>query len=522
MVPVHSIDDTGHCTCTAPECVAPGRHPRVRWEESQRLPASDEKLREWFSHWPESNVGVVTGSVSGLAVIDVDPHAGGAETLAEAVAEYGALAATAQVAGGNGHRQLYLAYVSARGHTLASGPLGPGLQLEADGGFVLAPPSCHESGGESRWVVGPSTEEPLGALPAWAYLRAGADLEDASPPAGEPPRTGSEQREFAALWAALGVALVGGDRFYSCPLHADPSRSLHVDAEGCRWYCFSCHEGGGAARVRALVTERLGPDAAGEITEGISGVAEPDQARATWLRWPTLAPGDTQAVVGEAEHQEALEVAAGGRTWHGAAIPLVTATLRRSADDVRRPRAVAVEIGGMVVGHLPTEDAPEYEEFLDESAQTGHPTTARARITGGWDRGPKGRGWFGLELDVKRPTTPCDKTGAFLPAGPPVAVLGEEAHQEPLRKHVVAGHADAPTAELIVADDGTVRVHIDGEEVGHLGERRGQRYRELVSRVEQAGFPATCAASVIEGKLKVEVYVLLPGPDTLERLLESG
>jgi DNA primase len=44
-----------------------------------------------------------------------------------------------------------------------------------------------------------------------------------------------------------------GDQHYRCPFHPDQEPSLHIDAEGCRWFCFGCRRGGGLSRLRELV-----------------------------------------------------------------------------------------------------------------------------------------------------------------------------------------------------------------------------------------------------------------------------
>ena len=37
-----------------------------------RDPAGPEQVRRWWRRWPEANVGVVTGAVSGLVVLSID------------------------------------------------------------------------------------------------------------------------------------------------------------------------------------------------------------------------------------------------------------------------------------------------------------------------------------------------------------------------------------------------------------------------------------------------------------------
>jgi bifunctional DNA primase/polymerase-like protein len=56
--------------------IRPGdKRPLVRLEEFQRRHATEEEARGWFRTWPDAGVGIVTGAISGLVVIDVDRQA---------------------------------------------------------------------------------------------------------------------------------------------------------------------------------------------------------------------------------------------------------------------------------------------------------------------------------------------------------------------------------------------------------------------------------------------------------------
>lgn len=48
------------------------KKPLVAWEEYQTRGAAEEEITAWWTKWPELNVGIVTGAVSGLVVIDLD------------------------------------------------------------------------------------------------------------------------------------------------------------------------------------------------------------------------------------------------------------------------------------------------------------------------------------------------------------------------------------------------------------------------------------------------------------------
>jgi hypothetical protein len=95
-------------------------------------------LAEWWRRWPAANVGIATGARSGLLVLDVDPRHGGDDVLAALEAEHGRLPDTATVVTGGGGAHFYFAHP---GGEIRSRNLAPGLELKADGAFVVAPPS---------------------------------------------------------------------------------------------------------------------------------------------------------------------------------------------------------------------------------------------------------------------------------------------------------------------------------------------------------------------------------------------
>jgi hypothetical protein len=57
------------------------KRPLVRWEEFQYRRPHVEEVRAWFSVWPEAGIAVVTGAVSGVVVLDIDPRHGGEASL---------------------------------------------------------------------------------------------------------------------------------------------------------------------------------------------------------------------------------------------------------------------------------------------------------------------------------------------------------------------------------------------------------------------------------------------------------
>ena len=84
------------CSCGLADCSSPAKHPRTRrgLHDASTDPA---RVMAWWRRWPSANVGVRTGSVSGLVVVDVDRRPGGLVSLAKLEQRYGQLPATAAV-----------------------------------------------------------------------------------------------------------------------------------------------------------------------------------------------------------------------------------------------------------------------------------------------------------------------------------------------------------------------------------------------------------------------------------------
>ncbi len=135
-----------------------GKRPVLeQWTKSPVTSMAEVEL-----HWRGScarNVGICTGSVSGLLVLDVDPRNGGDDTLADLVAEFGPLPSTLVVAtGGGGEHYFFRAPEPPLGNSRSR--VGPGLDIKCEGGQVVAPPSIHpDTGLAYEWVVGPGELE---------------------------------------------------------------------------------------------------------------------------------------------------------------------------------------------------------------------------------------------------------------------------------------------------------------------------------------------------------------------------
>lgn len=146
---------TLRCTCGAAHEGADrdaGKHPVMR-NGLKGATRDAEKIAGWWGseegkHW---NIGVRTGEVSGLTVLDVDIGEGksGGETWAALTSEKGEPETLTAITGSGGAHALFK-YNSAL--NTSSNTLGPGVDCRNDGGYIVAAPSRHRSGGRYSWV----------------------------------------------------------------------------------------------------------------------------------------------------------------------------------------------------------------------------------------------------------------------------------------------------------------------------------------------------------------------------------
>jgi len=148
------------------------KRPIFDWEPLQQARPSAADVAKWFQRRPTANIGIVTGEISNLIVLDVDPKHGGDASLARLEQRFGPLPATIESVTGGGGRHLYFAHPGGLVRNRAG--LAQGIDLRGDGGYVVAPPSVHPSGQPYAWASGRSPDEiELAPLPRWLLIPVG-------------------------------------------------------------------------------------------------------------------------------------------------------------------------------------------------------------------------------------------------------------------------------------------------------------------------------------------------------------
>ncbi|MGH9286192.1 MAG: bifunctional DNA primase/polymerase, partial [Acidimicrobiales bacterium] len=108
VFPLHSIR-AGNCSCRRQECAHPAKHPLTRHGLHDATP-DPAVIRAWWGRWPWANAGIVTGAVSGLVVLDIDPASHGNESLARLQSLMGSLPVTLTAETGGDGQHLFFTH----------------------------------------------------------------------------------------------------------------------------------------------------------------------------------------------------------------------------------------------------------------------------------------------------------------------------------------------------------------------------------------------------------------------------
>jgi hypothetical protein len=164
VFPLHGIFN-GTCTCGRSDCSSAGKHPLVRRGLYEATTDAD-KIADWWRRWRSANVGIATGAVSGIVVIDVDlPTA--LESLGRLMEQELPTTLTG-LTGGGGLHLIYGSDDEVLGNSAGRLP-GiedelPGIDLRGNGGYIVGPPSVHRSEMSYGWL---DAERSVAKAPGW-------------------------------------------------------------------------------------------------------------------------------------------------------------------------------------------------------------------------------------------------------------------------------------------------------------------------------------------------------------------
>jgi replicative DNA helicase len=223
-------------------------------------------LTEWWNKYPDANIGIATGINSGFMVLDVDPKHGGDKSLAELISKHGELPKTPMSKTGGGGQHYLFAYPHGFDIRNSSGKVGPGLDIRAEGGYIVAPPSLHESGNHYEWDKStPPSQTQLANCPKWLF-----DLIVAKPEVQPVMPTRTEGAYISGQRNSALASLAGSMRRRGM---SDDSIFVALNAENLNKCVPPLTEG--EVRTIAMSIGRYGPSAA-------PAMQNKDRATAEW------------------------------------------------------------------------------------------------------------------------------------------------------------------------------------------------------------------------------------------------
>jgi Bifunctional DNA primase/polymerase, N-terminal len=199
VIPLHT-PVAGGCSCwKAAGCSSPGKHPRIDWRPYQERRATPAEIGTWWSHWPAANLGFITGMISGICVVDIDPRNNGFNTLEELDAYNGRMPDDNPLVETG---SLGLHHYFALDAPLPKAAPFQGIEIQADGALVVAPPSLHASGRRYQWLR--PLDSPWTPVPDWIRWAVEQTEEDHTPVV---PLPNADQDDVLGALVASGLYL---------------------------------------------------------------------------------------------------------------------------------------------------------------------------------------------------------------------------------------------------------------------------------------------------------------------------
>jgi hypothetical protein len=138
--------------------VGKDKRPLFSWKEYQDRLATEDEIKTWWTKYPEANIGIVTGKISGITVLDCDSQ----EAINSFREMYKGMTAAVKTPRG---MHFYYKYAEGVRNTVKLGNLD--MDVRGEGGYVVAPPSVNEQGQVYKWH---SSLSSLNALDSFSIL----------------------------------------------------------------------------------------------------------------------------------------------------------------------------------------------------------------------------------------------------------------------------------------------------------------------------------------------------------------
>ena len=120
------------------------KYPYCRWGQYQKRLPEEAEIKKWWKIWPDAHVGLVTGAVSNVAVLDFDS----ADALEHFKITVCDLPDTIIQKTGKGHHYFFTCPEGLRTHV----GMIQNVDLKAEAGIAILAPSIHANGKQYTWT----------------------------------------------------------------------------------------------------------------------------------------------------------------------------------------------------------------------------------------------------------------------------------------------------------------------------------------------------------------------------------
>ena len=192
------------CSCGLPPgkgkgfCSSLGKHPRTA-HSFYDATRDERSINEWWGRAPYANIGLATGEINNILVLDVDPPHGGDTSLLQLEAAHGPLPNTLRANTGSGGQHIIFQHVE--GLSNCVGAIGGGLDIRTQGGYIVVAPSLHASGRRYEWA----NDTPICSAPSWL-------IEEIKKTGGAAPTPEEGTRIQYDYWSRIANGVKEGER----------------------------------------------------------------------------------------------------------------------------------------------------------------------------------------------------------------------------------------------------------------------------------------------------------------------
>jgi hypothetical protein len=190
------------CACGRPSCDSPAKHP-ITAHGVKDASGDTGVIQEWFRRYPEANIGIATGRISGFDVLDVDGEDGFQTLSADELPH-----TPSSITGSGGRHVLFEHRPGLRNAVR----FAPGLDVRTDNGYIVAPPSQHVSGRAYAWDLEHHPDDVHPAPWPEALYRRVVQFRAPLPPAVEGGQIPDGQRDHALARFAGSMRRTGMTR----------------------------------------------------------------------------------------------------------------------------------------------------------------------------------------------------------------------------------------------------------------------------------------------------------------------